>query len=75
MLKLDDSLVKARRLQSNLERDIARYSNEKEATESKIDNLKNDRRKLLREVSLFKFNLCNLCKMYDFVRPFLASHK
>ena len=45
-------MAKARRLQSNLERDIARYSHEKETTEARIDNLKNDKRKLLREVGL-----------------------
>lgn len=53
LLKVEDSLEKAKRLQANLERGVARYTKEKEATEARIDNLKNDKRKLLREVGIF----------------------
>lgn len=38
----------------NLDREMNSYLNEKETIETRIDSLKNDKRKLLREVS---FNL------------------
>lgn len=54
LLMADDNLNKLKRVQLNLDKEIARYSNEKESIESKIDSLENDKRKLLREV-IFNF--------------------
>ena len=54
ILKTEDDLIKLRQLQLNLDKETNRYSNEKDSIELRIDNLKNDKRKLAREVRIFE---------------------
>lgn len=48
--KTEENLQKLKKVQLNLDKEILRYANEKKSVEARIDLLRNDERKLLREV-------------------------